>query len=241
MRNLLPLLVVCIALIGLPATGQNQPLEDTSAPPAEGPLESPEGRMSSVDELFPDMDLEVRIVLGARSGLAGALPPDLTDMRHALHKRFNYATYSLWNTIHVVAWPDEPTTVQVVPEHFLVVETLAADAERGLVKARVSLYRVPENSGVSREFLAGEHGAVGVKRGRRDLFDPRDFPLLSSPLTVTREEWKAVGGVELWLSADGERLRSTRTTNQSLLTSGGNTRNIGSVKRFLIVGVRIAE
>jgi hypothetical protein len=187
------------------------------------------------------MDLEVRVVLGAKSGLAGALPSELTDMRSALHKRFNYATYSLWNTIHVVAWPGEPTTVQVVPEHFLVVEPLAADAQRGLVRARVSLYRVPEGSGVSREFVAGTGGAMEVKRQRGDRPDPRDFPLLSSPITVTRDEWKAVGGVELWLSADGERLRSTSTTSQSLLSSDGNPRDIGSVKRYLIIGVRIAE
>ncbi|MFH1744034.1 MAG: hypothetical protein ABIH23_33940, partial [bacterium] len=241
MRRILLFLFLNLSLIVLPVAGQDQPVGDKSAPaPAsEEPAGATEEKPLTVDDFGVDMDLEVRILLGAKTGLAGALPPDLNDMRDALRKRFDYTTYSLWNTIHVVAWPGESTTVQIVPEHFLTVEPLAADAERGLVKARVFLYRIPETAGGGREYIASPQGAMEMKRPR---VHQREIPLLESPMTVTRDDWKAIGGVELWLSADSQHLRSTgTTTQQGLITPGGSSSTAGGVKRYLIVGIRIAE
>jgi len=230
----------CIVTI-LPAFGQEKPVapsESSSAPQAGQPASQPqESEPLTVDDFGTDLDLEVRVLLGQKAGVVGTLPADLDDMRDVLQHKFNYTTYSLWNTLHVVAWPGEQTVVQVVPGHYLVVETLAADAARGIVKARVSVCRDEGEPAVRREFLAGQQGAVEVTHAPRVSAQPPD--LLSSPMTVTRTDWKVIGGVELWLSADGERLRSTLPGKT--LMNAGSPEEIGQTKRFLIVGVKIAE
>ncbi|HPA46104.1 MAG TPA: hypothetical protein PLG59_00975 [bacterium] len=239
-KRIFAVFFACIVLI-LPAFGQEKPAapsQPPSAPQVEQPAAQPqESRPLTVDDFGADLDLEVRVLLGQKAGLVGALPPDLNDMRDVLQDRFNYTTYSLWNTLHVVAWPGEQTVVQVVPGHYLAVETLAADAARGIVKARVSVCRDEGEPGVRREFLAGQQGAVEVAQQPRHSAQPPD--LLSSPMTVTRTDWKAIGGVELWLSADGERLRSTLPGKT--LMNAGNSEEIGQTKRFLIVAVKIVE
>jgi len=244
MRRIFPVFAVVLLLFAQLSEGQQadrpapQPARATeSGQAASGEAQAASEAPPSVDDFGVDMDLEVRVVLGAKTGLAGALPPDLIDMRQALQKRFNYATYSLWNTMHVVAWPGESTVVQIVPEHYLVVEPLAADAERGIVKARVGVYREHDQGETIREFAATNRRAYEIARNPRVPQDVRY--LLSSPMTVVRDEWKTVGGVELFLSADGQQLMSSSSSSTSILGSAQS--RVGAVKRYLIVGVTIAE
>ncbi len=241
MRKSFPFLLMAVLLFAQSAWGQQaqpaapQPEQATGAQaqiPENAPVPPP-----TVDDFGADLDLEVRVLLGAKTGLVGALPPDLIDMRRSLRDRFNYATYSLWNTMHVIAWPGESTVVQVVPEHYLVVEPLAADAERGIVKARIGVYREREHGETIQEFAATTERAYERTRSPRRSENVQY--LLSTPMTVTQEEWKTVGGVELLLSADGQRLISSSGSSTNMLGSSQN--RAGAAKRYLVVGVKIVE
>lgn len=177
--------------------------------------------------------VQVRVIFSGNTGIVGTVPRDLRDMSAVLKTAFKYPSYELSNTIRLSVFGGEDATALVFPNHYIRIIPKSETKTQPGLKLKAEVYEVQESVSQERFFSQGDLNLKGVKQTTEGSHSPV-FPVVSSALLLTQNNWEAIGGVPVRITSAG------RVSGNTLSTTSLNSSGSGEQK-YLILGLTLEK
>lgn len=182
--------------------------------------------------------VQIRVIFAGTSGDYGSVPNELSDMKTVLTQGFHYPSFELSNTIRLSLFSDEEATAVVFPDHYLRLIPKGAVGGNSL-KVKAEIYHIPmDDAAKIQVYLGNLPQVVGYEEKEKEGQHRPVFPIVSSALLATAQQWEGFGGVPVRVTSQG-RVNANTMSSSPLSVSGVNP-TLG-VQKYLILGVRLEQ
>lgn len=177
--------------------------------------------------------VQVRVIFSGNTGIVGTVPRDLRDMSAVLKSAFKYPSYELSNTIRLSVFGGEDATALVFPNHYIRIIPKGETKTQPGLKLKAEVYEVQESIGQERFFSQGDFNLKGIKQTTEGSHSPV-FPVVSSAMFLTQNNWEAIGGVPVRITSAGRVSGNTLSTTSLHSSSSGE-------QKYLILGLTLEK
>jgi hypothetical protein len=127
----------------------------------------------------------------------------------------------------------EDATALVFPNHYIrIIPKGETNTQPGL-KLKAEIFEVQENISQERFFSQGDLNLNGVKQTTEGSHSPV-FPVVSSAMLLTQNNWEAIGGVPVRVTSAG------RISGNTLSTTSLNS-SVSGEQQYLILGLTLEK